>query len=463
VDADRDEDLTPQVASWVVTDVGLEAVALATELLDRRDAVPDDSATTMLTIVTELRRHVPDPDRAAAVLQLATARVRARGRFAHADSLLFTRAGLEQASDPLVAAWRARRYLGADGADVWDLCAGVGSDALSLGRVASPLTLVELSAARAALLRHNLAVSGIDAEVLTGDALEVRPPAQAWLHADPGRRRGERRVRRLGAMLPPVDTLLATHRDAPAIGVVVGPALDWDDPALPEDAEVEFIQRGDQLVEAVLWLGALRGAGDDDGGDGRSGDGRGAGDDHRGGGGTGFAVGRHVRATATLLPDIRLGGTELVTPIATATRAAGQRAAPLAVGPLGSQLVEAVPAAVRARLHDHLVAALAGEGHAVRRVARRRALLTSDGTLPASPWYRARPIVTVLPARPKAVRAWLRTADPGPVELVLHGVDVDVDTWWRGLGRPPRGPQGVRIELVRRDDDTIAIVTTAEP
>jgi hypothetical protein len=429
VDADEGEDLAPHVASWVVTDVGLEAVTLATDLLDRRDPGSDGSTTTPLTVVSELRRHVPDPDLATAVLQLAAARVRARDRFADADSLLFTRAGLEQASDPLVAAWRARRYLGAD---VWDLCAGLGSDALALGRVATHLTLVELSAARVALLRHNLAAAGIDADVRIADALDVDPPVGAWLHADPGRRRGERRVRRLGATLPPVDALLATHHGAPAIGVVVSPAIDWDDPAFPADAEVEFIQRGDHLVEAVLWLGALRG------------------DDRR------------VRATATLLPDVRLGGGEVV-PIATARRSAVQQGVPLAVGPLGSHLVEAAPAAVRARLHDHLVATLADGRSAVRRVARRRALLTSDGELPTSPWYRARPILTVLPARPKAVRAWLRTADPGPVELVLHGVDADVTTWWRGLGRPPRGPQGVRIELVRRDDDTVAVVTAAAP
>jgi hypothetical protein len=68
-------------------------------------------------------------------------------------------------------------------------------------------------------------------------------------------------------------------------------------------------------------------------------------------------------------------------------------------------------------------------------------------------------VLAVTRARPGAVRAWLRTHDVGPVEIVTHGVRVDPGTFWREIGRPPRGPNGVRIELVRRDDDSIAIIT----
>jgi hypothetical protein len=78
---------------------------------------------------------------------------------------------------------------------------------------------------------------------------------------------------------------------------------------------------------------------------------------------------------------------------------------------------------------------------------------------PASPWYRVRPVIEVLPARPAPIRRWLSGSDHGPMELVLHGVSADPTAWWRQLGRPPRGPGGIRIELVRRDEDAIAIVT----
>ena len=31
--------------------------------------------------------------------------------------------------------------------------------------------------------------------------------------------------------------------------------------------------------------------------------------------------------------------------------------------------------------------------------------------------------------------------------------------WWRELGRPTRGPGGVRVELVRTDEGALAIIT----
>jgi hypothetical protein len=59
------------------------------------------------------------------------------------------------------------------------------------------------------------------------------------------------------------------------------------------------------------------------------------------------------------------------------------------------------------------------------------------------------------------VRRWLRDRDVPPLELAVHGLEVDVAAWWRELGRPPRGPTGWRLALVRLDDGAVAIVTGA--
>ena len=66
-------------------------------------------------------------------------------------------------------------------------------------------------------------------------------------------------------------------------------------------------------------------------------------------------------------------------------------------------------------------------------------------------------------ARVAPVRRWLAGHDHGPMELVLHGVRVEPVAWWRELGRPPRGPGGIRIELVRRDHDQVAVITKDVP
>jgi hypothetical protein len=259
-------------------------------------------------------------------------------------------------------------------------------------------------------------------------------------------------VRRLSAHLPSVPALLDAHAEAALMAVAVAPGLDPHDPELPVGVEITFVQLGDQLLEATIWAGE---------------------------GGTAAAT----RTGAVLLD---LDGTEVarlpaaVHPDPEADSPADGRsvgrnddpdgspadglpaqAEALPVGEVGSWLIEVAPAAVRARRHDEL-----GRAIGARRLARTRALLTSDGPVPPSPWYRARRVLEVLPARPKEVRRWLASPAAvdhldGGVEVVLHGVDADVDELLRGFGRPRTGPHGLRVELVRLDRGSVAVLTSA--
>ena len=413
------ETMTVATARWLVSDDGAAAVAAAVRSLD---AGEDELTTT-----AAMRRQVAVAEHGAAAVTAAVARRRARDRWPDAERLLFTRHGLEEASDPDVAAWRARRLVhgpgvgpGREAADdpypppeVWDLGAGLGGDTVAIARAGARVTAVEHDPARCVLLAHNLAVSGVDARVVRDDAGSVVVPAHARVHVDPARRREGRRVRDLDEHRPAVGSMLRVHGHAAGLAITLAPGVDADDAVLGEDVEVEYVQLGGDLVEAIAWRGDLRAP--------------------------------RVTASATLLPaGLRRART-------------GPRGPRLAVGDPGSHLVEVAVAAVRARLHDDI-----GAGIGARRLSVRRALLTTDRPPPASPWYRARRIEAVLPPRPPRVRRWLADADPAPVELVLHGFDADVTAWWRALGRPPRGPSGWRIELVRRDDDAIAVITRAD-
>lgn len=396
------DELDVAVAEWLV-DVGRAHVADAVAAFDRDQ--PE------LAVVARLRAAGLSAERTSAVVGAATARRRARGSWAAADELLFTRTALEQASDPQVSAWRTRRL--AD-AEVWDLCAGVGGDTLAAAAHGARVTAVDLDAARLTLLRHNAAALGVEVTTLHDDALQVRVPAAAVVHADPGRRRGERRVRRLAEHQPPVGELVRAHAQARGLGVVLSPAVDLDDPDLPRAAELEFVQVGGALRETVAWTGELRSPG--------------------------------VVARATLLPQ----GHSL-------TRTDAEPRPQLPRGEVGEVLVEVAPAAVRARLHDRIGAELGA-----RRIAHGRALLTLDDVPGDDTWLRWRRVYAVLPVRPKAVRAWLRGRTVDAVEFVAHGMALDADAWWRALGRPPRGPAGWRIELVRMDDGG-RVLLTREP
>ena len=393
-------ELPPAITRWLAA-AGLPIVEEVTRALD--------AGRSELAVGTELRARC-EPAYAAAAVTAAVARRRAvADGVPHAQRLLLTRVGLEQASRPEVSAHRAERFAG--NRTVVDLCAGAGLDAIALGQRAGCVIGLDLDPSRAVLLAHNTAACGVDATAVVGDA--ARPPFRLTVpvHADPSRRTGRRRARRLADYGPPVADLLGATAAAPGRGIVLSPGVAWDDRDLPADAEIEFLQVGGDLVEAMLWLGDLRRPG--------------------------------VRATATLLP-------------AGASRSRSTDLDPLPVAPVGEWLVEVAPAAIRARLHDEL-------GHEIgaRRVARTRALLSAVDHPGPSPWWQVSPVEAVLPARPKEVRRWLRTAASMPIEITTHGLEADPVTWWRQLGSPPRGPTGRRLHLVRTDDGATCIVTSS--
>lgn len=405
----RRESLTIEVARWLVSPAGREAVASAVEALD--------GGEDELAVGEGLRDEGLDHARAVAVLDAALARRAARPGHPDADRLMLTRAGLEQRSRPEVAAWRARRFQ-----DDWavDLCAGLGGDAAALATCARGLVAVERHPARALLLDHNTAGRGV--AVVRGDALAAPVRAGLAVHADPGRRRGGRRARWLAQYHPPVpDLLAALERARPrGVGVTVSPGLSWHDRDLPARAEVEFVQVGNDLVEAVLWLGALR-RGD-------------------------------RRATATLLPAAGEPGRG-DRGDALAIRSRSGPPTPLPVGEIGAVLLEVAPAAVRARLHDDL-----GREVGAYRIARRRALLTAADAPPSS-WWTRWAVEAVLPPRPGKVAAWLRGAEPGPLSIAVHGLDASPERWFGALGSPERGPRGRRLHLIRTDEGAVAVAT----
>lgn len=392
--------MAPDSARWLITEDGLAAVARATAMLD--------GGADALSVGATLRGSGLRPDRAAVTSEAAFARVRARERWTRADQLLFTRRGLEQASDPAVSAWRARRFAAVG--TVVDVAAGLGGDTIAIASVTEHVISVDRDEGRLVLLGHNADVHGVVPSPLLGDARSLPIRAARYLHVDPGRRHGTARARRLADYHPPVAALAEHITAAHGAAIVVSPGVALDDPDLPP-GEVEFVQVGRELVEAVVWTRAL-------------------------------ASGA-PRSASILLED---GTTRREAP-PTRTR--------LPTGSVGQWLIEPAAAAVRARLHDDLGAELSAW-----RVSSSRALLTASERPAWSPWHRAYPVEAELPFRPKKVRAWLRQRDrQQPVELVLHGVQADAGRWWKQLDHPHRGWGGRVIHLIRTEDGATCVVT----
>lgn len=220
--------------------------------------LPPYEEQTALKLAEGLRARGVDPDLVSAALTQSRLRARAREKFGEfADELLFTQAGLEQATRLPVAARHAQRYADAGATRVADLGCGLGADALAMAGLGLRVLAVELEEETAALATVNLRAFE-NAQVRLADALEVDLAAEGVdaVFADPARRtRSGSRVFDPRAYSPDLDTLLAMRERVPNLGLKVGPGIPYH--ALPSQTRAQWVSVDGAVVEAGLWFGDL--------------------------------------------------------------------------------------------------------------------------------------------------------------------------------------------------------------
>jgi hypothetical protein len=131
---------------------------LSPEGLRLLDSLPEwDSKADIVRTVAALRRQGHPPDLVATVLSQAKLRSKARAKFGEfASRMLFTEAGLEQATRLKVAALHAGRFARAGIGHVADLGCGIGGDALAFAAVDLEVTAAEADEVTAAIAAYNL-------------------------------------------------------------------------------------------------------------------------------------------------------------------------------------------------------------------------------------------------------------------------------------------------------------------
>jgi hypothetical protein len=225
------------------------------ELLARAEALAEDPFA-----VQKLGPHVPRELAAAAVDQ-ARLRRRARSKFSRAAEMWFAPSLLEQASGEIASRHRAGRFRHWD--RVGDLCCGLGADTVFLAAHAQ-VAAVDRDPLALALARANAEVFGCSERVQQArgelPAAAPRVPA-AWV--DPGRREGARRTRRLDSISPTLEEALSLRERIGSLGIKLSPAS--------HDAELEAVLAGvphereflsvqGECRELALWTGELASA-----------------------------------------------------------------------------------------------------------------------------------------------------------------------------------------------------------
>lgn len=370
-------------AEFLTSPAGLAALA---ELRD----VADPSS---LAVAENLRRRFEPAEAAALTSQLALRR-RARTKFGDdAERLLFTPDGLEQATRPAVARWRAEQIASTGRSRVVDLGCGIGADASAFATAGLDVVAVERDQATAVLAQHN---TGRD--VILGDALDVTaelvgPDDVVFL--DPARRGDRGRTWDVSQFTPPWSFVEESLRRTAV--VKLGPGLPHR--MIPDGVDACWVSDHGDVVEVCLSNpGLLKVPG------GRA---------------------------AVLLP----GGTSV---------RGGRWDVPVAsrVPEVGELLIEPDGALIRAGAVTGLA-----ERISARAIADGIAYLV--GTQPAPPEEAASfEILDVLPWREKDVRAWLREHKVGTLEIKKRGIEVDPATLRKRLLAGRKKGTGGSVTLI---------------
>ncbi|MDQ1554194.1 MAG: hypothetical protein QOK46_1272, partial [Microbacteriaceae bacterium] len=224
---------------------------LSAEGLRLLDSLPRyESTTDVLRSVSELRKAGHSPTLVAAVLSQSKLRARASAKFGpFADRMLFTEAGLEQATRLRVAAIHAGRFQSAGLERIADLGCGIGADAMAFAALELSVTAVELDEVTAAIAAYNLA-PWPDATVVNSDAETVDLAGFDGVYLDPARRTsGHQNTSRLtnpADFSPSLDFAFGLGARLPT-GIKLGPGIDRD--LIPADAEAQWISVDHDVVE----------------------------------------------------------------------------------------------------------------------------------------------------------------------------------------------------------------------
>lgn len=378
---------------------------LSPEGLRLLDEVGDLAATAdVVRTVSRLRSAGHDAGLVAAVLEQARLRSRARAKFGDfADRMLFTPAGLEQATRLRVAARHAGRFAEAGIDVVADLGCGIGADSLAIAALDLGVVAVERDEATAAVAAYNLApFPSARVELGSAEETDLAGVGAVWL--DPARRDGATRLADPGDWSPSLDWAFDLARRMPA-GIKLGPGLDRA--LLPEGMEAQWVSVDREVVELVLWSGSLAREG----------------------------VGR---SALVLSPA---GAAELTAP-ADAEDADG--------GDLDSYLLEPDGAVIRARLIGDLARSLDG-----RMLDPTIAWITTPEP-PVSPFGQAFRVVERFPLDVKTLKRELAARGIGTLEIKKRGVDVDPAAFRARLGL--KGDASATLVLTRIAGDRVALL-----
>lgn len=372
---------------------------------------PLEAKADVLKLVSSLRAKGHDAGLVAAVLTQAKLRRRAASKFGpFAERMIFTEAGLEQASRLSVAALHANRFRNAGISEVADLGCGIGAESLALASLDIAVKAFEIDEVTAAVATYNLAPFE-NAFVEQADVTQLDLSSFAGLFFDPARRElggpaRERAARKFdpAAFSPNFDFVMAAAEQKPT-GVKFGPGHPHE--GIPASAEAQWVSADGDLVELSLWFGAV--------------------------------ARPKVKRSALLITTDKAGSSARHEILSESTERLDAK-----IGDLGDFVYEPDNSVVR----SHLIGQLAQQLDA-HMFAPEIAYLTSNSRI-ESPWVKGYQVLDNLVFDRKKLKAYLRERGIGTLEIKKRGSDIIPEELRKELS--PKG-EGAATLIVTRVGD----------
>jgi hypothetical protein len=378
------------------------------------------SEADSLRLSEQLRRAGHAAEVISAALTQSRLRAKANAKFGpFADRMVFTSAGLEQATRLRVAAHHAQRYVSAGLVRVADLGCGLGADSMALATLDREVTAVELDEVTAAAATMNL-LPWPNATVLNADAASVDVGEYDGVWLDPARRStsssGTTRIFDPEAFSPPLSFVEELAGRGTPVGVKLGPGIPHE--AVPADCEAQWVSVDGDVTEAALWFNALRRP--------------------------------EVRRAALVLSSY--GAAELTS----AEDFDGGPEAP--VGPPEGYLYEPDGAVIRAGLVADIAVRLSGH------LLDPRIAYICAPELHETPFARAYRIVETRPFNIRALKQWVRSEGIGVLDIKKRGTSVTPEEVRRQLlSGSGKARKKATLVLTRIGEDRVAIVVEPVP
>lgn len=348
-----------------------------------------------LRAIAKLRKTLT-PQQAAAVFELQKVRKKALAKFdpSWAKKILASDLNIQQASSSRLANAIANRFaIIPRDAKIFEICSGLGADAIALGRICKKVTAVDASPAVALCAQHNIAQANLSSRVkivcaLAEDFISPELLAGNFVHADPDRRATGKRSASLSDYAPSEEILRQLITKSAGGAIKLSPATDPESLADLPGVKLQYVSEDWTCKQLLLWWGELA---------------------------------KDLPAKSALV----VSG-EINSPQTLELSAGFERAE---VTPLARYIIEADPAIIAADALDSLAGIIGAT-----RIDSQIAWLTADEILQnvACKFYE---VLASVPGRLGDIKKTLTDLDAGIVAVKPRGLKLDTDTLQKKLRR----------------------------